>query len=223
VAAVLLYFRADLWRVAVTWLRSLRDPALRKTLDARMGWYLIIATIPISVFGLAFSDTIETGARDLYLIGVMLIVVGLVMAYADRTSKRTREMEDVTAKDGIAIGFAQAVALIPGTSRSGATITAGLFLGMTREAAARFSFLLSVPAVVLSGLYEGSKIARGTEHADASTSALIIATVFAFIFGYLSIAFLLRFLATNSLNVFVLYRIVLGVLVIALAAAGVIS
>jgi undecaprenyl-diphosphatase len=224
VAAVLLYFRADLWRVAKAWFGSLTNPRLRGTLDARLGWYLIIATLPISFFGLLFSDQIESGARDLYLIGVMLIVVGFVMAYADMTGRREREIEDVTTKDGVVIGLAQAVALIPGTSRSGATITAGLFLGMTREAAARFSFLLSVPAVVLSGLYELSKIVRGTaEHTDAGTGSLLIATVVAFVVGYWSIAFLLRYLTTHTLRPFVIYRVVLGVLVLALTAAGAIS
>jgi undecaprenyl-diphosphatase len=222
-AAVLLYFRDDLWRVARTWLQSLTRPELRSTLDARMGWYLIIATIPIGILGLIFSDQIESGARNLYLIGTTLIVLGLVMGYADMESRRERELEDVTTKDGVTIGFAQAAALVPGVSRSGATISAGLFLGFTRESAARFSFLLSVPAVVLSGLYELSKIVRGSEHTTTSTSSLIIATVFAFIFGYLSIAFLLRYLATHSLRPFVIYRVVLGLLVLALTAAGAIS
>jgi undecaprenyl-diphosphatase len=222
-AAVLLYFRNDLWRVGKTWLASLTRPELRKTLDARLGWYLIIATIPIGFFGLLFSDQIENGARNLYLIGSTLIVLGLVMAYADMTSRRDRELEDVTTRDGVTIGLAQAAALVPGVWRSGATISAGLFLGFTRESAARFSFLLSVPAVVLSGLYELEKIVRGTEHTSTGTSSLIIASVFAFIFGYASIAFLLRYLTTHSLRPFVIYRVALGLLVLLLTAAGAIS
>jgi undecaprenyl-diphosphatase len=222
-AAVLLYFRNDLWRVGRTWLESLRRPELRKTLDARLGWYLIIATIPIGLLGLAFSNQIESGARNLYLIGTTLIVFGFVMAYADMTSRRERELEDINTRDGVTIGLAQSIALIPGVSRSGATISAGLFLGLTRESAARFSFLLSVPAVVLSGLYELSKIVRGTEHTSTSAGALVIASVFAFVVGYWSIAFLLRYLTTHSLRPFVIYRLALGLLVLVLTAAGAIS
>ena len=219
--AVVIYFWRDLLRIVRVWFQSLRRPELRGELDARMGWYVIVATIPILIFGFAFRDQIETGARNLYLIGVMLIVLGLVLLVADRTSKRVRDVEDVGARDAIWVGLAQALALIPGTSRSGATITAGLFLGLKREAAARFSFLLSVPAIVLSGLYGLLEIFTG--EGDVSGGALAISTIFAFIFGYLSIAFLLRFLATHSMLVFVVYRLVLGAIVIALTAAGTIS
>jgi undecaprenyl-diphosphatase len=219
--AVVIYFWRDLLRIVRTWFLSLRRPALRDELDARMGWYVIVATIPIAIFGLAFNDQIEDGARNLYLIGVMLIVLGLVLLAADVTSKRVRDVEDVGMRDAVWVGLAQALALIPGTSRSGATITAGLFLGLKRDAAARFSFLLSVPAIVLSGLYGLLEIFTG--EGDVSLGALTIATVFAFIFGYLSIAFLLHFLATHSTLVFVIYRVVLGAIVIGLTAAGAIS
>ncbi len=192
-AAVVIYFWRDLVTIASTWLRSLRRPELRGELDARMGWYLIIATIPIGLVGLAFKDQIETGARNLYLIGTFLIVAGIILAAADRLGRKVRELESVGRVDAIWIGIAQAFALIPGTSRSGATITAGLFLGMKREAAARFSFLLSIPAVVLSGLFGLTELASGD---SVSYTDLTVATVFAFIFGYLSIAFLLRYLAT---------------------------
>jgi undecaprenyl-diphosphatase len=219
--AVVIYFWRDLVRIVLTWLFSLRRPELRGELDARMGWYVIVATIPIAIFGLAFNDQIEEGARNLYLIGVMLIVLGLVLLAADWTSKRLRDVKDVGMRDAVWVGVAQALALIPGTSRSGATITAGLFLGLKREAAARFSFLLSVPAIVLSGLYGLVEIFTGD--GDISLGALAISTLFAFIFGYLSIAFLLRFLATHSTLVFVVYRVVLGGVVIGLTAAGTIS
>ena len=219
-AAVVIYFWRDLVTIAGTWLRSLRRPELRGELDARMGWYLIIATIPIGLVGLAFKDQIETGARNLYLIGTFLIVAGIVLAAADRLGRKVRELESVGRVDAIWIGIAQAFALIPGTSRSGATITAGLFLGMKREAAARFSFLLSIPAVVLSGLFGLTELASGD---SANYTDLTVATIFAFIFGYISIAFLLRYLANHSMMIFVYYRLVLGVLVIALAAAGTIS
>jgi len=219
-AAVLLYFRADLWRIARTWLASLRQPELRPTLDARMGWYIILGTIPIGLAGLIFADQIESGARELYLIGTTLIVLGLVLLYAERVSTRDRPLEAITRRDGIVIGCAQALALVPGVSRSGATITAGLFLGFDRASAARYSFLLSVPAVVLSGLFELRDI--GAE-GGAGFGATLLATVCAFIVGYASIAFLLRWLAHHSTLVFVAYRVVLGALVIALTSAGVIA
>ena len=219
-AAVLLFFRQDLWRIATTWARSLRDPALRSSFDARMGWYIGLGTVPIAIFGAIFSDQIESGARDLYLIGVMLIVAGLVLFAADITSLRKREVESLTPRDATLIGVAQAAALVPGVSRSGATMSAGLALGLTREAAARYSFLLSVPAVVLSGLFELRKIGgEGT----AGPVPTVIATILAFIVGYASIAFLLRWLTRHNLAIFVVYRIALGALVIALTAAGTIS
>ncbi len=219
-AAVLLYFRTDLLRIATTWLRSLRDPALRGSLDARMGWYIILGTIPIAVFGFVFSDQIESGARELYLIGTTLIVLGLLLLYAEHVARRNRSLEDIRRRDGIVIGFAQAAALVPGVSRSGATITAGLFLGFERESAARYSFLLSVPAVVLSGLFEIRHI--GDED-GAGVVPTLIATVLAFVVGYASIAFLLRWLAHHSTAIFVAYRVVLGTVVLVLTAAGVIA
>ena len=219
-AAVLAYFRNDLWRIAVAFLRGLRDPEIRHSLDSRLGWYIVLGTIPISIFGFAFSDQIEDDARSLSLIGTTLIVLGLVLLAAERVGKRERGIEDLNLRDGIAIGFAQALALVPGVSRSGATLTAGLFLNLERAAAARYSFLLSVPAVVLSGLYELKDIG-GEESVGAVPTA--IATLLAFISGYLAIAFLLRFLATRSTLVFVVYRVALGALVLALVSAGAIE
>jgi len=222
-AAVLLYFREDLWRIVRAWLASVPDRAKRRELDARIGWYIVLGTVPIGVFGVLFKDQIETSARDLYVIGTTLIVLGLVLAAAEWVGTRDREIEQIQTKDGFVVGFAQALALIPGVSRSGATITAGLFLGLNRAAAARFSFLLSVPAVVLSGLFELSSIIEGEEGEHVGAGALIVATVLAFIVGYASIAFLLRFLANHSTMVFVVYRVVLGVVVLALASAGVVE
>jgi undecaprenyl-diphosphatase len=219
-AAVLLYFRADLWRIARTWLASLRQPELRGELDARMGWYILLGTIPISIFGFVFSDQIESGARDLYLIGTTLIVLGLVLLLAEHVARRNRGLEDINRRDGVIIGLAQACALVPGVSRSGATITAGLFLGFDRESAARYSFLLSVPAVVLSGVYEARDI--GGEE-SAGVVPTLIATLLAFVVGYASIAFLLRWLARHSTAIFVAYRVVLGTVVLALTGAGVIG
>jgi len=215
-AAVLVYFWSDLWKIALTWLRSLRDPALRGELEARMGWYLIIATVPIVIFGVAFADQIKTGARDLRLVGTMLIVFGLILYVADRTGREDRELEQLNTTDGVSIGLAQSLALIPGVSRSGATITVGLFRGFTREAAARFSFLLSVPAVVLSGVYELKDVGSGSY----GIGPTIVATVLAFVVGYAAIAWFLRFLVNHTVLVFVVYRVALGILVLTLVAAG---
>jgi undecaprenyl-diphosphatase len=221
--AVLLYFREDLLRISRAWLRSLRDPSIRSRLDARLGWYIILGTVPIGIFGVLFKDQIETGARDLYLIGTTLILLGLVLLVADKVGKRDRSIHEIRTKDGFAVGMAQALALIPGVSRSGATITAGLFLGFNRTAAARFSFLLSIPAVVLSGLLELGSILSGEEGETTSLFGLVVATLLAFVTGYLSIAFLLRYLTRHSTTVFVVYRVVLGTLVLALTAAGAID
>ena len=218
--AVLIYFRRDLARIVVTWSRSLRDPALRSELDARLGWYIGLGTIPIGFFGLLFKDQIEHEARNLYLIGGTLITLGIVLMLAERVGSRSRPLTEVTARDAGLVGLAQAAALMPGVSRSGATISAGLFRGLERPAAARYSFLLSIPAIVLSGLLELSEIGAGDGPGPVATA---VATIVAFVVGYASIAWLLRYLATHSTAVFVGYRIGLGLLVITLAATGVIS
>jgi undecaprenyl-diphosphatase len=219
-AAVLLYFREDLWRIVTTWLRSLREPELRSSLDARMGWYIGLGTIPIAIFGFIFKDQIEEGARSLYLIGTTLIVLGLLLLLAEKVASHERPLERITRRDAIVIGFAQACALVPGVSRSGATLTAGMFLGFDRTSAARYSFLLSVPAVVLSGLFELRKIG---DEGGAGFVPTAIATLLAFIVGYATIAFLLRWLTSHSTAIFVAYRVLLGALVIGLTAAGAIS
>jgi undecaprenyl-diphosphatase len=219
IAAVLIYFRADLARIARAWFASLRQPARRGELDARLGWYIVAGTVPISILGLAFKDQIETDARDLTLIGTTLIVLGVLLLMADRLAKHERGIDDLTLRDGLVVGLAQAAALVPGVSRSGATITAGLFLGMERATAARFSFLLSVPAIVLSGVFQLGEISGD----GTGWGALTVATLLAFVSGYASIAFLLRFLATHSVAVFVVYRVALGALVLILVSAGAIS
>ena len=216
-AAVLLYFRRDLLGIARAWISGLRDPVLRTSPESRLGWYILIGTIPILVFGFLFSHQIETGARSLRLIGTTMIVLGLVLLAAEQVGARSRPLDSLRRRDGIVIGFAQAAALIPGVSRSGATISAGLFLGLERAAAARYSFLLSIPAVVLSGLYELRDIGGDS---NATIGATAIATVLAFVVGYASIALLLRYLATHTVYVFVAYRIAAGVLVLALVSAG---
>jgi undecaprenyl-diphosphatase len=217
-AAVLWSFRADLARIVRAWLAGLRDPQARRSLDSRLGWYIGLGTVPIALAGFTFRDQIEHAARDLHLIAAALIVFGLVLAAADRLGSHRRGIDDLRARDGAAIGLAQTLALVPGVSRSGATISAGLFLGLERAAAARYSFLLSVPAVVLSGLFELRHIGGGVDPV-----ATAIATGLAFVAGYASIAFLLRFLVTHTTAVFVIYRVGLGVLVLALLSAGAIS
>jgi undecaprenyl-diphosphatase len=223
VTAVVIYFWRDLVRIVRAWFGSLRGMVPRGDLDARMGWYVILATIPIGVFGLLFKHQIENGARSLYLIGTTLIVLGLVLLAAEKVGTRTRPLEGVQTRDAVVVGLAQAVALIPGVSRSGATITAGLFLGLDRPAAARFSFLLSIPAIVLSGLVELKSLIDGSVAQTTSTGSLILATLIAFVVGYASIAFLLRFLGKHSTVSFVVYRVIVGALVLILAATSVIS
>ena len=218
--AILVYFRRDIAMITVAWLRGLRDPDVRGTIEYRMGWYVIAATVPIGMLGLAFRDQIETGARNLWIIASALVGVGLVMLVAERVASRKRGEEEVTLRDAVVVGLAQAAALVPGVSRSGATITAGLFLGLRREAAARFSFLLSVPAIVLSGVFEARKVGEAGGPALLPT---VVATVFAFVAGYASIAWLLRFLSRHSTGVFVAYRLALGALLFALLGAGVLA
>lgn len=216
-AAVLIYFRADLWRIAVAWVRELRVPLRQSSREARLGWFIVLGTVPIAVFGLAFSEQIESSARNLYLVGSALIAFSLVMVLAERLGSRRRPLGAMGMRDGLFIGLAQALALIPGVSRSGATISAGLLRDFDRLAAARYSFLLSVPAVVLSGLFELKEI--GGDGA-ASPGATAVATLAAFVSGYAAIAWLLRYLTTHTLGVFVAYRLALGALVLTLAATG---
>ena len=219
-AAVVLHFWSDLWRIATTWLKSLRDKRLRGELDARLGWYIGLGTIPIVIFGYLLRDQIETGGRNLTLIGIAMIVGGLGLWLAELVGKRRRALEQIHAKDAAVIGGAQALALIPGFSRSGSTIGAGLFVNFDRVSAARYSFLLSVPAVVLSGLFEARKIG---DPGGAGVGPTIIATVLAFVVGYWSISFLLRYLSRESLAIFIIYRLAMGALVLVLTATNAIN
>jgi undecaprenyl-diphosphatase len=222
-AAVLIFFRHELWAIATKWLRALRDPRLRAEPEVRLGWFLIVATIPIGILGFIFRDEIETGARNLWLIGTVLIVFALVLGYADRVGRHEREIAQLSGRDGVLIGLAQSLSLVPGVSRSGATMSAGLLLGLQRPAAARFSFLLAVPAVVASGLFELKDVVTGDEHVNTSVFNVGVATVVAFFVGYAAIAWFLRYLAHHSVSVFVVYRVVLGGTVLILMSAGAIS
>lgn len=220
-AAVMLFFRSDLARIAVAWATSVRRRQRPTHIDAQLGWMILLGTIPIGIFGLAFKNTIETSARDLKLIGITLIALGVVLLVAERVGTRTRDLEKLRARDGAAIGVAQALALVPGVSRSGATLSAGLLLGLDRVAAARYSFLLSVPAVVLSGLFELKGLVDGsTTGPRPGLAVTALATAVAFAVGYASIAWLLRFLTSHSTVAFVVYRTALGAAVLALVGAG---
>jgi len=216
-AAVLIYFRRDLARIAVTWARSLWTPHLRTCQDARMGWYIGLGTVPICVMGLAFSDFIEDPARNLWLNAASLIVMGLLLMVAEWAGRQRHGIADLNLRDGLIIGGFQCLSLIPGSSRSGSTMTGALFLGYTREAAARYSFLLSVPAVVLSGLYEMRHLG---DEGTVPVVPTVVATVVSFIVGYASIAWLLRFLVRHSVMIFVYYRVALGAVILGLLAAG---
>ena len=215
--AVIVFFWRDIVRIVGTWARSLVNRDLRSNIDARMGWYIIIGTIPIAVLGLAFSSQIETAARNLCLVAFTLIVFGLILGFADRIGSKIRTLAALSGKDGIILGFGQALALIPGVSRSGSTISVGLFLGYTREAAARYAFLLAVPAVLASGLYETTKIGSDS---SVTWGPTILATIIAFFVGLVVIAWLLRWVSTRSYTPFVIYRVVAGVLIMILLVTG---
>ena len=215
-AAVLLYFRHDLVSITRHFIGDnlRRVPLREQSVDARMGWSIIIGTIPIAVIGLLLKDFIEGAfTKNLLVIGTSLFVLGVILEIAERRGKFNRTIGETTWRDALWVGLAQVLALIPGSSRSGTTITAGMFLGLTREAAARFSFLLSIPAIGASGVLEFFEV-YDTLDSDGFIT-LAIATVVAGISGYLCIAFLLRYLRTATTRVFVFYRCILGALIIA--------
>ena len=231
-SAVLIYFRRDIGRIISAWTRSLFDRAMRKNHDAQMGWLVIVGSIPIGVLGLLFKDQIEGPFRDLRITATMLIVVGVVIGVADRLAardetggrhrapKQRKTLENLGVKDGLVYGLCQSAALIPGVSRSGATISGGLFMGYKREAAARYSFLLAIPAVLASGLFE-TKDALESDH--VAWGPTLFATVIAFASGYAVIAWFMKFISTKSFMPFVWYRIALGIVIIGLVTAGVLS
>lgn len=219
--AVLIYFRRDLAAIAVSWWRSLVSLGRQTDAEARMGWLILIGTLPIAILGLLFKDAIETTLRNLYITAVMLIVFALILWAADRWGSQKRTLKELGWGQGLMFGFAQALALIPGVSRSGGTITAGLLMGFTREAAARYSFLLAVPAVLASGFYQLLRSAEVGSPVGPGQTAL--ATLVAFVVGYVVIVAFMKFVTTRSYLPFVVYRIVLGVIVLALLQLGVLS
>ncbi|GAA3902231.1 undecaprenyl-diphosphate phosphatase [Microbacterium invictum] len=221
--AVLVYFWKKIVRIVAQWFKSLTGAVPRNDPDARMGWIVIIGTIPIGVLGFLFQDVIRDTFRNLWLVAIVLIVFGVILGIADALGKRTREEKDLTYPHGLALGFAQALALIPGVSRSGATTTMGLALGYTRPAAAEVAFLLAVPAVFGSGLYELLQAIQEPGTAVFTLAETALATVVAFGVGLAIIAFLMKYLKRGSFLPFVIYRIALGVVLIVLLATGVLS
>ncbi|MDX2375301.1 undecaprenyl-diphosphate phosphatase [Microbacterium sp. LRZ72] len=221
-AAVLVYFWGTIVRVIARWAQSLAGKVPRNDPDARMGWLIIIGTIPIGVLGFLFQDVIRGTFRNLWLVAFVLIFFGILLGIADRFGRRTRDLSQLTYPHGLALGFAQALALVPGVSRSGATTTLGLALGYTRPSAAEYAFLLAVPAVFGSGFYEllQSFEEPGGPYNLIETGA---ATVVAFGVGLAVIAFLMQYLKRGSFLPFVIYRVVLGLALIVLLSAGILQ
>ncbi|MFF4763155.1 undecaprenyl-diphosphate phosphatase [Streptomyces sp. NPDC001292] len=218
-SAVLIYFRRDIAAIIGAWSVSLVRPERRKDPNARMGWFVMVGTLPIGILGVTFQDTIETSLRDLRITAAMLIVFGLILAVADRSRavRHAKPITELTFPHALGYGFAQALALIPGVSRSGGTISAGLLMGYSREAAARYSFLLAIPAVVASGTLELFKIGEGPAPDWGPT---LLATGIAFVVGYAAIAWFLKYISNNSFAPFVVYRVILGVVIAVLVTAG---
>lgn len=227
-AAVIIYFRKDIGRIISAWARSLFNRELRHDHDAQMGWLVIVGSIPIGVLGITLKDAIEGPFRDLRLIATTLIVMGVVLGIADRlaardetggrhrAAKQRKSLTDLSVKDGLLYGICQAMALTPGVSRSGATISGGLLMGYTRESAARYSFLLAIPAVLASGVFELKDAGEG----HVSWGPTLFATLIAFVVGYVVIAWFMKFISHKSFMPFVIYRILLGIALFALVAAG---
>ncbi len=211
--AVLVYFARDIAQISTAFLRDNlleRKPLKEQALESKMGWFVIIGTLPIVTIGLALKKIIESSlTKDVTLIAWTLIVLAVVLFIAERVSKQLRGFEEITWRDAVIIGFAQTLALFPGASRSGTTITAGLFTGLKRDVAARFSFLLSIPAVFASGVLQLKQSLAFMNTQDLTT--LLVATLVSGISGYAAIALLLRYLQTHTTTVFVVYRIMLGV------------
>ncbi len=220
--SILIYFRKDIFNIINSFLTDNlkeRKSFTNQSLNSKLGWFIIIGTIPVIIFGLSFKHIIEgTLTKNLYVIAGSLIGLAIILAIAEKTAKFKKEVKDITIKDSIIIGIAQAFALIPGSSRSGTTITGGLFVGLDRESAARFSFLLSIPAVFLSGVFE---LYESLKFIDLSMMAnMIVSTIVSGICGYIAIDFLLKYLRKNTTFLFIYYRIALGIAIIILLTSG---
>ncbi|WP_290221005.1 undecaprenyl-diphosphate phosphatase [Corynebacterium atrinae] len=220
--AVLVFFARDIWQILTGWFRGLLNKELRG-FDYRMGWMVIVGTLPVAIIGYLGKDLIREGLRNLWITATVLIVFSFVFILAERYGKKQRSFDELNMKDAIIMGFAQCLALIPGVSRSGGTISAGLFLNLDREVATRFSFLLAIPAVLASGLFSLPDAFAPAAGQAASGSQLLLGVSIAFVLGYASIAWLLKFVANHSFAWFAAYRIPVGLLVMALLAFGVLQ
>lgn len=220
-AAVLIYFFKDIVRIARAWFTSLFSKAKlseSQRADAKMGWLVIIGSLPVVAVGLVFKEQIENDLRNLWVIAFMLIIFGILLALADRFGQKTKSLEKLSTRDGLLFGFAQALAVIPGVSRSGGTISMGLILGYSRQAAARYSFLLAIPAVVASGTFEFATSYKDLAAADLA--ATVIATLVSFAVGFSVIVALLRYLNRGSFMPFVIWRLFVGFTLLALLSTG---
>lgn len=219
-AATLLYFRTDLTRLAVGTLEGIREKRPLEHPESRLAFGIIAGTLPIGLCGIAFKTAIKTHLRSLYVVAGALIVLALLLLIAEKVATHRRNLAEMTFKDAVLVGFAQALALIPGASRSGTTLTGGLFLGLDRATAARFSFLLSIPAVAAAGLFEMKDLVKDHGLTSDVMGPVFVATVVAFFSGLAAISMLLRFLQTNSTLAFVAYRVVLGLTLFGLLSKG---
>jgi undecaprenyl-diphosphatase len=222
-AAVVIYFWRDITTIIRKWFLALAGKVAKDDPDVRMGWLVIIGTIPIGLLGILFQDQIETSLRSLWITATMLLVFAIVIMVAERVGTQRRDLTDLTWKHGIFYGLWQALALIPGVSRSGGTIAGGLFMGYTRVTAARYSFLLAIPAVIASGGLQVVKIAGGEGTGETGWGPIIIATVIAFVVGYAVIAWFMRYITTHTFTPFMIYRILLALGLFALLGTGTIA
>ena len=221
-AAVVIYFAKDIWRLLKAWFRGLASREARQDPDYKLAWYVIYGSIPIAVLGVLFKDEIRSGLRNLWITAIVLMVFAAILAIADETGRQARTR--LTLKDSWVMGFAQAMALVPGVSRSGGTLTAGLFLGLRREDATRYAFLLAIPSVFGAGIFSIPDVLdRSGPGLQATVPQTIVATVVSFVVGYACVAWLLRYVAKHSYMVFVWYRIALGAVLCGLLATGVVS
>jgi undecaprenyl-diphosphatase len=219
IAAVIVYFFRDIWRIARAWVLGLVKAEHRGTFDHRMGWYVIVGSIPIGIVGLLAKDFITGPLRSLWVVAVALIAWSAVMLYAERRGQQDRHEKQLTMTDALVVGVVQCVALVPGVSRSGATISTGLLRGLDRVAATRLSFFFSIPALLAAGLFELKDALGG----NISVGVTIVGTAVAFVVAYASIAWLLRFVAHHSIGTFVPYRVLVGVVLLVVLATGVMS
>jgi undecaprenyl-diphosphatase len=219
IAAVILYFARDIWAIARTWVRGLVQPEWRGHRDFRLGWYVIVGTIPVGIVGFAFKDVIKNDLRSLWVVAIALIAWSAVMWAAERVARQDRGEKQLNLTDSIVVGLMQCFALIPGVSRSGATISAGLFRGLDRVTATRFSFFLSIPALLAAGLFELKDALGGS----ISVGETLVGTIVSFLVAYATIAWLLRFVAHHPITWFIPYRVGLGLLLIVLLATNVMS